>query len=167
MFKKSHGFSLFEVCVVLALVAIIASLGISHMSFFDRIMTRIELERLHATCLYVQRLAMATHEEHHVICDERTMSYRYHGGEHHLPKNVRFGCASGIKGSPSQDEHMVQHAITFKHNTIIMHPDGIISAGTIYLTDTSQKYMYALTCGVSQVSYIRKYQYIGGKWKLL
>lgn len=169
MSKKLHmrGFSLIEICIVLALLTVIALLIGSQARFFDRLIARSELERLHTTCIYLQRLAMATHTEQNLIFDEARTSYRYRDVDYHLPHSVIFGCAKGVKGPPASPTNVIAHPITFKNKTITFYPDGIIQAGTIYLADRDTRYMYALSCGVSQVSYVRKYQYAQSKWMLI
>ena len=47
--------------------------------------------------------------------------------------------------------------------------DGTVSAGIIYLIDKNKTAMYALSCGISSISYLRRYKYIdiSNKWLLL
>ena len=45
-------------------------------------------------------------------------------------------------------------------------PNGNISPGAVYLSDHFKKVMGALTCSISQVSYIRAYLYESGRWQL-
>ena len=84
-----------------------------------------------------------------------------------LPHTVQFGVLPGIMGPPATPTHAITQPITFVGNKILFYPEGIIQAGAIYLKDTKNRVQYALSSGVSTVSYLRKYQYTGGEWKLL
>jgi prepilin-type N-terminal cleavage/methylation domain-containing protein len=156
---NSAGFSLLELSVVLLLIALLAMLTGAQTSFLDRIVIRSELEQLYTTCYYLQRCAMAHNKSEQLIFDIPHNRYRYHQTEHTLPAQICFGTSSGMKGPPSSPDHLVTNPISFKNNTIIFHPNGLIEPGTVYITDTKQRYSYALSSAVAQVSYLRKYQY--------
>jgi len=82
-----------------------------------------------------------------------------------LSQPIQFGIMPNIKGPPSSAHTLITKPISFKNNTLVCYPSGIISAGTIYMTDNKQC-MYALSCPVGYVSYLRKYRYANG-WKLI
>jgi len=92
--------------------------------------------------------------------------YTFGAVDEQLPKSIRFGAPAEVKGPPATPMRPVDSPITFKNAQITFYPDGIISAGTVYLTDTDQKTCYALTCGVGSVSFLRAYRYDKG-WQLL
>lgn len=122
---------------------------------------RNELDALALTCRFLQQRAMITAQPQELIFDQRQRSYHYLDQQHQLPPNISFGLVPGVHGPPSLPSHPLTSAITFDHSRIIFHPDGIISPGMVCLTNTQQQCIYALSCGVSHVSYLRKYRYTG------
>ncbi len=145
------------------LFTILALLSGAHIAFLQRIVTRSELEQLYTTCYMLQRSAMMLHKPQTLIFDIQNNSYRYKKTDYRLPSQVKFGVATGVKGPPSSPDYVITKPVTFKENTITFHPDGIMQAGAVYLTDRHQRYTYALSCAVGHVSYLRKYQYTH-KW---
>ena len=101
-----------------------------------------------------------------LYCDRNSNSYRYKNSMHILPASVCFGTAPGVKGPPSSPDFVISNPVTFKDSAIIFYPDGVIQAGAIYLTDNRKRCTYALSCAVSKVSYLRKYQYTN-RWDLI
>jgi len=83
-----------------------------------------------------------------------------------LPAKVFFGFMPGAKGPPASANKLILKSITFTNNRIIFYPTGIISAGTVYLIDQAKQVMYALSNGVSQISFLRTYRY-NGSWQPL
>lgn len=163
---NSSGFTLIEISLVLCIIALLAILTTAHARLFDRLLVRAELERIYAIASYLQRSAMVRNQEVKLVFDPERRSYRYRKTEYYLPAHVEFGCPPTIQGPPSAPTAVIAQPITFKDNAIIFHPDGIVQSGTLYLTDKSKRYAYALSCSVSQVSYLRKYQYTN-TWELL
>lgn len=148
------------------LFAILAAVTGAHMSFLQRMVVRAELENIYGTCCMLQRLALMQGAPQMLIFDQDARSYRYADCVCHLPKSVCFGTAYGVKGPPSSPDYVLANPITFKDSTIIFYPDGIIQSGAVYLTDTKKSCTYALSCAVSKVSYLRKYQYTSS-WHLV
>lgn len=138
----------------------------AHTSFLHRMMVRGELDQLYTLCYMLQRSAMMFHQSQKITFDVANNVYRYKTTEYKLPNNVRFGVAPGVKGPPSSPDLPVSNPVTFKENSITFTPDGIIQPGAVYFTDRNQRYTYALSCAVGQVSYLRRYQYTT-KWALL
>ena len=164
--NKSSGFSFIELSIVIALVAILVALSGAHISFLNRMIVRAELEHLYNTCFYLQRRALMTKKSQTVSFDLEHNSYSANGRVYRLPSHVIFGTMQGVKGPPSSPENLLTEPITFKDNSAIFHPNGIIKPGAIYLTDSSKRCTYALSCAVSTVYYLRKYQYTD-RWQLL
>jgi hypothetical protein len=89
-----------------------------------------------------------------------------------LPDAVRFGFIPGVSGPPSSPGKPITNPITFKDfgqgkYKVILFVDGKIQPGTVYFVDKNRNFMMALTCPISQVSFIRKYNYDKGKWVCL
>ncbi len=163
--KSVEGFTLIELMVVIALFAFITTLAMANISFLNRFIARTELDHLYMACRYMQHKACATHQEQTITFNLGNNSYSFAGHKHVLPVQIKFGVLPDSKGPPSAPRRAINKPITFKNNTVVCYPTGIIAAGTAYLTDNKQC-MYALSCPVSSVSYIRKYRYANG-WKLI
>ena len=163
---NKSGLTLVEMLVVLALVAFLFTLSSSNFSFFHRITVRAQLEQLQMVCRHLQQRAMTLNQQQELMFDEVTNSYSFGKQTTVLPHFVRFGVLPGVKGPPATPTTALSHPITFKKNRIVFHPDGIISPGTVYLMDTNNRFLYALSCGVAQVSFLRLYRYRNG-WEQL
>lgn len=157
--NNKGGFTLIELSIVIALCALIVTLSGAHIFFLERIVVRAELELLYVTCYMLQHSAMMLGKPQTLTFDRTNNSYRYKTSEYKLPAHVSYGVASGVKGPPSTPNYVIANPITFKENKITFTPDGIIQPGAVYLTDRHHRCTYALSCAVSQVSYLRKYQY--------
>ena len=164
---KTSGFSLIELLVVFTLLALIATFSGAHFLFLQRILVRSELEQLYITCAMLQRSAKMFNQNQIIFFDITNNSYRYKNSIHTLPHHVSFGVTSGVKGPPSSPERIISNPVSFQAQKVTFMPEGIIQPGTIYLTDSSKRYTFALSCGVGHVSYLRKYEYTNGIWKEL
>ena len=160
------GFTLIELMVVLALFALVATLGVMQLSFLDQTIVHAQVDKFAAACSYLQQKAMASNNEQQLVCNEQKNEYRGGNVNETLSSRVCFSFLPNTLGSPGSPSRVIKKAITFPESTIHFYPTGIISSGTIYLTDINKKYMYALSNAVSQVSYLRRYRY-DGRWKLL
>ena len=160
------GFSLVELMLVLALVALLFTLGSINFSFLHRIALRSELDSLHTICQSLQQRAMATNTKQQLIFNRVDNSYSFGGNTHQLPHYLQFGVISGVKGPPASPNRLVTNPITFKRDIIVFHPDGIISPGAVYLIDTDNQFLYALSSGIAQVSFLRLYRY-RSRWEIL
>lgn len=163
---QKTGFSLIELMVVIALCMIIISLGTVNTKFLNKAAVHVYINELYNTCYFLQRMAMATGHIQELVLDSTSQSYSYNGHNCKLPSIVQFGIISGAKGPPSSPNKIIVQAITFPDKKIHFYPDGIIESGTVYLCDASGKDLYALTSGITPVSFLRKYRY-DGKWHLI
>lgn len=164
--KVVDGITLIEVMVVLCLIMFLSSLVIINISFLDEIITRAQVDRLYAVCYNLRQQAMATHREIVLKCDMHNNSYFFDGQSEKLSQQVCFGFFDGAKGPPGNPEKVISSAVTFPSKEIHFYPTGIISSGTMYLTDNKKRHMYAISNAVSTVSYLRLYRYSNGAWKL-
>lgn len=164
--EARQGATLIELLVVCALIMGVAALTISTKHLYQRFAASMELEHLYMACRYMQRRAMCTHQEQHLIIDTHARIYCYAGHKHTLAGGVLFGTMPQIKGSPAQPTGIVTQPVTFQGNTIIFYPTGIISSGTLYLTDNARSCCYALSNAVSTVSLLRRYAY-KKSWQLI
>lgn len=156
------GFSLVSVLVSVAIVGVLMSLAMVNLSFLDRLIVRSELQALYATCCYAQQVAQAHQAPCTIVCDAVRHTYTCNGHVRALPASIMFGTKPGVYGPPSTPTTLVGNPITFSNATIRAAESGVLSAGTIYMVDKNKRYQYALSCSVSQVSYIRCYRYDNG-----
>jgi len=159
---RASGFVLFELILVLGLLVIIIGLAMVNLSFLNRHLVATETEKLYATCLYMQRCAMVSGQEQQLAFDTQAQTYMYGVTRESLPVGVSFGFIPGVKGPPSSPSTPIHAAVTFTGSKISFYPNGLIQAGTVYLVDDKKQCMYALSCPVSQVSYVRRYHYANG-----
>src|SRR3989304_2106738 len=163
--KKSPGFSLIEVLIVLSLISLIVGLTVNNFSFLNRRLVRSEVDKLYSVCMFMQRQAMATNSVQTLQFNRAANSYIFNGQEEYLVKPTVFGFIAGAKGLPATPQREISSPITFQQDTITFHPDGIIKPGSVYLVDSQMQSMYALSSSVAQVSFLRVYRYKQGSWQ--
>lgn len=164
--KLNKGFSLIELLVVLCVVAVLVSLSVINMRYLNRAAITTNIDVLYNACYCLQKTAMATNTIQMLTLDGMHHYYECNGAKHALPSMMRFGILPHVKGPPSAPLSFLSSAITFVDRKIRFYPDGTMSAGIIYITDVDKSMIYALSCGVSSVSVLRKYRY-DGKWHLI
>ena len=160
------GFSLIEMMVVIALIMLISSLASINTYYLHKAVVHTELDLLYNTCCYLQHMAMATNQKQELLFNLAGQCYTYNSEKHALPGVVQFGILPQVNGPPSSPSHALTLPITFSNEKIVFYPDGIISSGIIYMIDSNHHDIYALSSGVANVSFLRKYRY-DGKWHLM
>ena len=160
------GFSLIELMVALAIFSVIIALTFTNVSFLEQSLAHNEIDKLHSIAHYLARRAQMTNQEQVLQFDRFGKSYRFNGRKETLPKGIEFGTLPSIKGPPSSALHAITNPITFKGERITFHPQGIMQSGTVYLMHKKQQSIYALSCAVAQVSFLRKYRY-DKRWILM
>lgn len=160
-----QGYFLIEISICLVLIIIISSLALPNLNFLNQELIVTELEKLHMTFTYLQQVAVSSNKKQELkIFPPKAYSYGDHTEQ--LSSNIEFGLNGHTQGPPSSQDKEV-NSVTFKNSAVNFYPDGKIQPGTIYLTDRSKTYLYALTVPVGQISFIRKYKNKNGKWVLL
>jgi len=163
---NKQGFTLIELATVLALFLLLSIFTQINVNFLDRMILHTEIEKLHSICRYLQQSALVSNKQQELVFSQVNKSYRHHNHDETLSAKVSFGFIPGAKGPPAFPNKLIQKSITFTNNRIVFYPTGIISAGTIYLTDQKKQVMYALSNGVSQISFLRIYRY-NSSWQPL
>lgn len=165
----SNGFALIELSVVIALMIIIMVLTFQGFTFFHRMAVHAELDTIYTHLLAASRRAAVDHEPHIVTFDQTKNAYssvhRIAHNNYQLSADVTFGLLPGVKGPPAQPKSLVRNPITFEKQRIILHPDGKIQPGTIYITDAQKRWQYALSVPVGTVSHLRRYRYSHAQWE--
>lgn len=175
-FKKS--FSIIELFIVIAAIAILFAVTIPRFSFVNQFVLQNEVDKLFTVFSFLQQSAIATNQEQQIIFNLADNSYLHNLKSenknvcHKLPEVVKFGFLDCVKGPPSSPKNVIQSAVTFKSKKdenyqVTFFTDGKIQPGTVYLIDVDKKNMMSITCPISEVSCIRKYKYDGKRWVCL
>lgn len=164
MSGNKYGFSLVELMIVIALTMILVSLAAINTRYLNKAAITAEINLLYAACHYLQQVAITHNQQQELVFDSSKNSYTIDGQCHQLPKTICFGVLPDAKGPPSSPHNTLSKAITFANNIITFSPDGIISSGAVYLTDSRE--LYALSSSVAHASFLRTYRY-DGKWHLM
>jgi len=137
-------------------------LAISKPIFIDLLVDN-EVENLFTTISYLRQKAIASNCIYELLFTTTANRYSYKQNNkiitHQLARQVLFGYLAQTKGPPSSPKNLLTKPVSFYNNKVVFYPNGKISPGSVYLIDRKKKVMKALTCPISQVSFIRKYRY--------
>ncbi|MFC1842215.1 Tfp pilus assembly protein FimT/FimU [Candidatus Dependentiae bacterium] len=164
--SRSDGFSLAEIMISIALFVLLVGLIAANTRFLHKFLLRAQVDKLYNTFVYLQRCAISTGEKQLLVFNIEKQQYAYGKTICTFPKQVVFGIIKQVKGPPSCPGRVIKSSVTFKGKKVVFKTNGIIESGTVYITDRDKKYMYAISSGVAQASYLRKYVY-NGKWILI
>ncbi len=174
--RKRHAFSVIELLMVVSIVFILAAIGIPLL--FNRASDTALINCLNEfelLCLCAQHSAYASNEQQcitiNTLSKECCLTTKKQSWRIQLPTTCHFGVIGKVYGPPAEPKELITQPVTFPGEKttyrIFFRPTGVISPGTAYIIDKDAGCMGALTCGVSQVSYIRKYVYKNHYWQLL
>lgn len=173
---NSRSFTLIELMTVVVLVCIFVVITIPRTNFFQQQNVLTDLHRLFTVFSFVQYKAMASNALQKITFDVEKNSYTYNSLTNKettvtLSPGNRFGFIQGVKGPPSSPTSIIKKAITFQspsgETRANLMTNGKILPGTVYIINQKATILCALTCPVSQVSYIRLYVYKNGQWTSL
>jgi len=177
--KVTSGFSLIELCITIALFALIATITFPSIWFLRRQQVISEVDKLFSVFSYLQQAAIASNKDLVLQFDAANNSYSFgdreyrlsaeasaKAGRENLSEHTKFAIKQDIKGPPSSPINALTKPNTFVNSQVVFYADGKMQPGTVYLTDSKKHYLYAITIPISQVSLIRKYKYTS-KWLLL
>ena len=133
----SHGYSLFECIIILALLSFIISLSSYFIGTTDTAIIRADLDRLYAVILFMQRKALLEGKACSIVFDLEKNQY-VADRMYTLSSGVHFGVPAELLGPPSNPVTTISRPITWPENKITFYPDGsikdaAISAGAVYL----------------------------------
>lgn len=165
--NKKHGYTIIELLVVVAILAILTSLAIPGLLFLKQNSISLEIDKLQIICQSLQKKAVSIGQKQYLSFNVANHSYFYDNHFERLSQGVFFGIIPGVKGPPANPKELITSPVTFPGQKIIFYPNGTISAGTTYLTNQQNNLLFAITIPVSQVSFIRKYKYMYGTWLYL
>ena len=156
---KQQGYALFQLGIVLALLLIICTLSLPRFSFLQHRLVRTEIEKIMLMFRYIQRMALACNQDQYLQLYLQQGWYQGVGHREYLPVGVKFFVLPGVYGPPSHPHKALTRPTTYKNDRVTFYANGIIQAGTIYLTDKNNQVMYALSSAISPIAYIRAYRY--------
>ncbi len=165
--NKLCGSTLVELLVVVAVLALLASIAIPGVFFLQQHMLNSELHKLQIICHLLQKQAISKGQKQYLNFNSADQSYFYNHHFDKLNNAIHFNFLKGVSGPPANPKKPINQAITFPKQKITFYPNGMISPGTVYLTDQKNKNMSALTIPVSQVSFVRKYKFKTNNWVYL
>ena len=161
------GYTLIELMLVCTIVLFLCTIGIPH--FFNKSSHDLtyELNKIEIILKFLQQRALATNQTQTIVIDPTIQTFTWIINNqkitHTLTPTLKFGFLPQSYGPPSDPTALITDSITFKQINnfyyIELFPNGKISSGSIYLIDKNRIIMGALTSGISQVSYIRRYVY--------
>jgi len=173
--KNARAFTLIELLIVATITVILCGIAIPYFVTPDEHFLQYELDKISVLLLYLQQRAIASHETQALHFLPSQNSYGYDRNQQHvtfaLHADLQFGAHPNALGPPGDPKNPITAPSTFPQHTdgsfyAKLFPNGKISAGTLYLKSKRSAIMGALTCTVSQVSYIRRYLYQAGQWHL-
>lgn len=168
MWGLKKSFTLIELLIVLTLTLLVCSLAIPHFIGDSRQALYHDLDKLSVIFAYMQQRALASNQEQQLFFDIKNNSYFFiNNGKttvFSLSPKIIFGYLPGSFGPPASPVSPITNPITFsidKKGAIFVqfNPNGNIKPGSLYIIDKQKNSMGALTCSVSQVSYVRQYTY--------
>lgn len=165
MLLNQQSFSLIELMIVIALLTLIATLGIGPYKTYHRFLVTAELNQLRLLFLCVRYKAMALHTSLSITFNSIQQTYTIDNQVHHL-QMAQLHYLPDTMGPPANPVQLIRNSISFANDSINFYEDGSISAGTLYVTDKQHSCMYALTIAVNDFFNIRIYSY-NKTWHLI
>ncbi len=163
---SKNGFSLIELCITIALFALIVTITFPGIWFIRQQQVISEVDKLFSVFSYLQQSAIASNKDLVLQFDRQSSTYSFENGVTKLSAHIKFAIKDGVKGPPSTPVNFIVNPITFIKDQVVFYANGKMQPGTVYLTDSKKDYLYAITIPISQVSLIRKYKYTNN-WLLL
>jgi len=177
--RPPAAFTLIEICISLALCILVVGLSLPRFTFFKQFFLRQDIDKLWHVVTYLQQRAIASGSEQSLLFNPTTYTYTFKSTANSLitislSSQIIFGALPTTWGPPGRTDALITDPISFPHQETPPHfhclkifSNGKIYPGTIYLCDRNKQIMAALTCSISQVSYIRRYLYEKGQWTAL
>ena len=176
--KQKLSFTLLELLLTLSIILVLCSIAVPYLIQRTHNNLDHELDRLETVFYYLQQRAIATNMPQELLFDPIAHTYSFIKNKqlvtHKLPWPLHFGSIPTALGPPGNPTAPVTKALTFpvhpSQKRLLLArllPNGKISPGAAYISDKEKNELGALTCSISQVSYIRKYRYKSNGWILL
>lgn len=160
---ERSGFLLIELVIVLALVTVLLALTVPVARYWKNSLLQLQLQHLATDIYYMQQRALLSGREQRITFQLADNSYSINGKKYELMRSIQFGALSAVLGPPAQPKQIIVKPCSFADNAIKCYPNGTISSGTVYLKDTENYAMAALTVPVGSFPALREYMY-KNKW---
>lgn len=168
MWKNNHhGYSLIELCIVLLLITLVTTFGVTSVTFLNNFNVNAALHTIRATCKQLQQRAQSTQKTHTLIIDQKNNCLRYNHSKIHLNKIIQINTLDQVFGPPGSPQKTPCSPVTFKKNIITFYKNGSISSGTIYLTDQNNQHQYALSNSIGSVPTLQLYRWKNCVWQTI
>jgi prepilin-type N-terminal cleavage/methylation domain-containing protein len=173
--KIRAAFTLIELLIVTTIIVILCGIAVPHFFVPEDYVVQQELDRISTLLVYLQQRAMARHEVQELCFLPHQNCYAYDKNQKRvtfqLATDLCYGALPDVLGPPGDPTSPITKPSSFPQRDdgtffVRLFPNGKISAGAIYVRHKRNTIMGALTCTVSQVSYIRRYLYQAGQWRL-
>lgn len=174
---RGKGFSLIEMIVAVSIIVLLAAIALPRIICLRDHAIISELKNIEIIIHFLQQKALASSHEQELIIDTNNQTYSYQGSfppkkiSIPLSHSLMFGVLPNIKGPPAKPDTIITSPCTFQQISatpglykVTIFSNGKVSAGTIYILDKKRFLLGALTCPVSQVSWMRVYTYENGRW---
>lgn len=169
--KCKPAYTLLELLIAASVIVIIVSIAIPKLKIDNSVTIKLELKRLKTYCNFLVRCAIITSKTQELTLNLPENSYAFDNKTIKLDSNISFGILESIKILPNNSnkilEKFLERPSSFKNNKINFYPNGTTSAGIIFLKDKNQQYCLALSLGISQLPYIRCYEFKASRWQIL
>lgn len=159
---RANGFMLFELLVVMAIVALCCAIGFMTYSPLKSGSFACDIALISLLFHTAATRAVALKTEQELIFDDQDSSLYFDGQKYKLHEPFVFGVLPDIYGPPSAPTKLVTQPITFINKKARIYKDGTVQSGTLYIKDGENQ--YAITTPVSAFTHIRAYRYTKKSW---
>jgi type II secretory pathway pseudopilin PulG len=171
---KKHAFTLIELLIVATIIMFLCVIGIPTITTDNEYFLQQELEKITIVIHSLQQTAIVSQIPQTIAIEPAANHYSFIKNAQKVAFSLHPALSFGFLptyGPPADPVGPITHIATFPEEKGVFYikilSNGKISPGAVYIVDKQQKSMGALTCGVSQVSYIRRYVYKTNQWQLL
>ena len=161
---SESGYTLTELCVVLSIIALLASLAVANFNeqIPHRQLREASLELVGQLRLARQK-AISGGASQSISFHSKLRQYNLFLGTRTLPGAVHFGSASNVTKAPSKGSIVPQDGISFQGDTATFLPDGTAGKkGTIYLSNSKNE---SVAIAVNFTGRVKKYLWNGHDWE--
>jgi prepilin-type N-terminal cleavage/methylation domain-containing protein len=157
-FQEKSGFTLVEIILVTALIAITSTISLKIAA--RQVAADMQLARLRAVSTnkrYRVEFDVINNQYDLVKCnDNNCTSTIVEKDNQGLPHSIVLGYKSGAKGSPANPTTVIADSVTFSGDKASFSPGGTAGQGTIYIKNDNDDTV-AVTISESSTSLIRLY----------
>ena len=170
--REKSGFTLVEILLVAALIAITATISFSFMKpWLALYRLKIAVRQVAADMQLARLRAVSTNDRYRVVFDVNNNQYdlkkcvtddcdtandTVEKDNQELPKGIVFGYKSGAQGPPGGPTGAITDSVTFSSDRASFSPKGTAGQGTVYIKNENDDTV-AVTVAESSTGLIRLY----------